>query len=656
MSCKYWLLFGSLTLSATQSVACSSKFSSCEARRTCPSGGASGTAGTAGTSTDGGEAGAAEGGAAGSDARGGTAGTADDGGSSGTAGDSNVDTELAIAPPTLTPAKTYVAFSAKIHASGASQYTWSITSGTLPAGLALQGEQSATLTIAGTATEAGQFPITISVTDGSITKSVDVTLVVTHSALFLSDRSAAGVNELFLTEIGGESAAAPVRLSGSLPTGGNVSSYAWSPDGSKVLYLATPVVGGAAELWVASLASPGTAQRVSAVGVSVSQMVWLRAGNVAAYTTSAGDTYLAELSGAIPGGSKLAVTGPGTPSALAPSPNGSSLTVGTSEFESSIGMDLQTVTYVTWSPTVPKAVKIYSRALADSSLTFSYDGRFGFNVNGWWDLSLAAPSYSNLGSTAGYYTSLSPGAQALLISESGSTRTLSVGVFEGGSLKTTVLAQGTACQFFPGPWSPDGNDAVFRCANDVRGIDQVATATVGTDFSLLPSGFLSNAFTDSTTVSWSPDSKWIALRADRDIDSQYDLYVVRWSAPGVAYNAHANSIGAGVTAWVFAPNSRSVAFVGGIAPQSNAGLYLTTLPTTGAPPTAALVSSPLNAVVQADINWLPGSRVITYRATVSDAAQLFAVPVAADGTAGTPVPVSGASGSGVTSYQLAPIR
>jgi hypothetical protein len=124
----------------------------------------------------------------------------------------------------------------------------------------------------------------------------------------------------------------------------------------------------------------------------------------------------------------------------------------------------------------------------------------------------------------------------------------------------------------------------------------------------------------------------------------------------VAYKPHANSIAPGVTTWAFAPNSQSVAFVGTIAPQNNLGLYLSKLPASGAPPTATLVSAPANAVVQTDINWLPGSHVLAYRAVVSGAAQLFAIPIAADGTAGSVISVSGTSVSGVSSFQLAPTR
>jgi len=345
MSYKYWLLFGSLAVGAAQAVGCSAKFHSCEERRNCPLGGASGMAGAAYAGKGGGEAGADEGGSAGEsgsaglDAHAGAAGTSDDAGDNagtggaagGTAGDSSVDTELEILPPTLAAGKTYVPFTGKVSASGAAHYSWSVTSGTLPAGLTLQGAQSATVTIAGTPAEAGQFPISLSVTDGSTTKAVDVALVITHSALFLSDRNVAGVNELFVTEIGAGSAAAPVRVSASIPAGGSVSSYAWSPDGSKVLYLATQSSGGAAELWVASLATPGIAQRVSAPGLSVSQIGWLGSGNIAAYATSTADAYLVDLSGATPGASKLAVTGSTITTTAGlqvygflPSPNGTS--------------------------------------------------------------------------------------------------------------------------------------------------------------------------------------------------------------------------------------------------------------------------------------------------------------------------------------------
>jgi putative Ig domain-containing protein/WD40 repeat protein len=658
MSYRYWLVFGSLALGAAQIVACSSPSSSCEAKLRCPAGGASGMAGAAGADDEQGEAGAEQAGKGGLGAQGGKPGVTDDAGEGGIAGEPSIETELELAEPTLAAGKTYVPFTAKLSASGATHYEWSIASGTLPAGLTLQGVQSATVTITGTPTEAGQFPFSLSVTDGATRKAVDVTLAITHSALFLSDRNTAGVNEIFVTEIGAATAAAPIRLSATIPLGGGVSSYSWSPDGSKVLYLASQSSGGATELWVASLAAPGTAQRVSAPGITVSQMVWLLSGNIAAYTTSAGDAYLVDLSGLIPGASKLAVSGPATPRSLTPSPDGSSLIV-----DNTVSFEQYALTSVSWAGGAPKSVT-FGPAGPVNTPTYSYDGHYGIanSLSGgkWWDFSSVSPMAATL-AAVDFSFSWSPNAEAVLyayteLGSSGPTgkMNLSRAVFDGGSVDATVLVAASTCSLGAASWSPDGKHGLFRCSNELRGIGNVVTARVGTDFSLLPSSYLANAFTDIPTVGWSPDSKWITFRADRDANNQYDLHLIRWSAPGVAHKAHANTVGAGVSNWSFAPSSQSVAFVGTIAPQTNAGLYLTQLPGSGAPPTATLISAPANATVQTDINWLPGSRVITYRATFSGAAQLFAVPVAADGTAGTAIPVSGVSGSGVTCYQLAP--
>lgn len=145
----------------------------------------------------------------------------------------------------------------------------------------------------------------------------------------------------------------------------------------------------------------------------------------------------------------------------------------------------------------------------------------------------------------------------------------------------------------------------------------------------------------------------MALRADRDTNDRYDLHLVRWSAPGIIYKPHANSEGAGVATWAFSPNSRFIAFSGSIAPQARAGLYVTQLPATGTPPDAQQVSD-ATATVQTDLGWLPGSRVLAYRANVSGKPQLLAATISRDGDASS-VPISGPSGT-VGSYQLSPSR
>lgn len=61
-----------------------------------------------------------------------------------------------------------VAYSANITAiNGTGNHTWSITSGTLPTGLALGASTTGTVSISGTPTQTGTFPITVQVTDST---------------------------------------------------------------------------------------------------------------------------------------------------------------------------------------------------------------------------------------------------------------------------------------------------------------------------------------------------------------------------------------------------------------------------------------------------------------------------------------------------------
>jgi hypothetical protein len=82
---------------------------------------------------------------------------------------------IAVSTTTLPPAAQGTPYTATVEASGGvPPYAWSLQSGALPAGIALDG---ATGTLSGTATESGDFPITIRVTDAaSETADVDLTI------------------------------------------------------------------------------------------------------------------------------------------------------------------------------------------------------------------------------------------------------------------------------------------------------------------------------------------------------------------------------------------------------------------------------------------------------------------------------------------------
>jgi hypothetical protein len=85
-----------------------------------------------------------------------------------------------IVQPVLFPANLNIAYGAYIGvAGGLAPYTWSVSSGTLPAGLALNGSTAATLGITGTPTALGSSTFTITVKDAnSATASVVLTVTV----------------------------------------------------------------------------------------------------------------------------------------------------------------------------------------------------------------------------------------------------------------------------------------------------------------------------------------------------------------------------------------------------------------------------------------------------------------------------------------------
>lgn len=95
---------------------------------------------------------------------------------------SDVD-PLQILTTTLGNATLGQAYGAQITASGGrGTYTWRVSQGALPDGLALGDAGSPATTLAGTPTASGQFAFTVEVSDGATTATVDLTLVVNESA------------------------------------------------------------------------------------------------------------------------------------------------------------------------------------------------------------------------------------------------------------------------------------------------------------------------------------------------------------------------------------------------------------------------------------------------------------------------------------------
>ncbi|HWX65383.1 MAG TPA: putative Ig domain-containing protein [Rhodanobacter sp.] len=134
---------------------------------------------------------------------------------------------IAISPPTLPHAQTGVAYSQALIASGGlSPYTFAVTGGTLPAGIAL----SSAGTLSGTPTEGGSHSITVTATDSNgDSGSIALTLVVDAPSIALAPASlvAANVGTSYSQGITASGGTAPYTFSlqsGSLPAGLTLAS------------------------------------------------------------------------------------------------------------------------------------------------------------------------------------------------------------------------------------------------------------------------------------------------------------------------------------------------------------------------------------------------------------------------------------------------
>ena len=106
----------------------------------------------------------------------------------------NIRGAVSITPPTLPGGQVSIPYSATLTATGGVlPYTWSVSSGSLPAGLTLTGNADNTATISGTPTTLGTSTFTIQVADaetppatgtsGSLSISIEGFVTITNTSL-----------------------------------------------------------------------------------------------------------------------------------------------------------------------------------------------------------------------------------------------------------------------------------------------------------------------------------------------------------------------------------------------------------------------------------------------------------------------------------------
>jgi len=375
-----------------------------------------------------------------------------------------------------------VSYSAKLAASGGIKpYTWSITQGSLPAGLTLV---PATGLIAGRPSIAGTTSFTAQASDSenpAITASANLSITVTVPPLAITTTSlpAATADVSYSAELAASGGIAPDTWSitqGSLPAGltlnattGAISGKPTAPGTTSITVMVSdaenPSAAASASLSISVTTAPlvittGSVLPTGSVGAPYS--VKLAAdGGLTPYSWSLA-------SGALPAGLKLHATGviSGTPASAA----ASTFTVQVSDAENpsvtlsatfSLGV-VATPLQVT-TATLPGATAgaAYSQSLAATGGVAPYT---------WSVTSGSLPDGLSLGASTGVIsgTPATPGTSTFTVTATDAgnpaataTATLTIAVVAPLTITTTSLPDATAGQAYSQPLSADGGVAPY---------------------------------------------------------------------------------------------------------------------------------------------------------------------------------------------------
>jgi uncharacterized protein YhjY with autotransporter beta-barrel domain len=285
---------------------------------------------------------------------------------------------LSVTPATQPTAHVGQAYTASFSTTGGvAPYSYAVTSGALPAGLALASNG----TLSGTPTQAGSFPVSIRATDstggsGPASSTLNTTLTVDADPLVLLPASPAltatyGVNSSIAFTSSGGSAPRTLSLTGALPAGMSFSA-------ASGLLSGTPTVTGSFPLTVAvtdSSATPVTTSRaytltIAAVTVTLAPATLPNGIVGTAYSASlsanggVGPYAFTVSAGALPQGLALSTTG-----AITGTPTRSGPATATVRATDANGMTGSLAYTVTVGDAAPVAVADTARTPANQAIT-----------------------------------------------------------------------------------------------------------------------------------------------------------------------------------------------------------------------------------------------------------------------------------------------
>lgn len=528
-----------------------------------------------------------------------------------------------------------VAYTTTLRASGAiGPLTWTVVEGLLPAGLTLA---PSTGVISGTPLGRAGSTFIVRASDG--TNTVDASLTIRAAqrwVAFLGDVAVDTFAELFVADISGVSPQPAQRISPVLGTGGNVVTYEFSPDGSRIAFRADADADNVFDLYVVDLlgATPSGAAKVNPTLPAASDVLdftWSRDGRYLAYRADQRadevfELFVSDVSGAAPTtpvlvNGPLVAGGDIVSSAYEFTPDNARIV-----YLADQDVDLMNELYIADVGTSTPTPRKVSQTLVSPTLS-DVTTPIVFSPNGRWVLYRADADVADQDEL--YMVDISRPAP-------GPARKVNGALIAAGDVLSTSFG-----------FSPDGAFVSYLADQSFDSGVQVfvvPTSSAGPGLARLVSPAITDGTLSVSDALWSPSGRRIAFRGDLTANDVFELYVVDVYAPApqalrlngpMVLNADL------LTGYQWLPNGDGVVYRSDEALDTQDQLYLARLTSAGAPTllnmTLGVSSDVDNFALSED-----GRRVLFMADPVTAADDnLFAVELVGAGAPTAPVQVNG---------------
>jgi Tol biopolymer transport system component len=421
---------------------------------------------------------------------------------------------------------------------------------------------------------------------------------------FRGDFTADGIQDLYVVDLTGPAPLAAVKVSGPLGVDQGVGSFGWSPDSRWITYQADQDIVDVLDQYVVNVSGPipGPPQKVSGTMVTGGDVGTDRfrfSPNSQKIIYSADqefdnlfDLFVVDLSSGTPS-QPLRVNGPLAPADADVEAAGFDFTADSMHVFYIADQDTINVTELYLvdvsgaTPGLP--VKLNGPLVAGGNVTPS---DVAMSPDGNWIAYIADQDVDAV-------------TELFLVDLRGPAPTAAA------KTSAPMVTAGDVTSF---AWSPDSTRILYNADQQIDAMNELYMVGVGGVQPLAPvkvnapfgPAFGTVLNTTPAGYAWSPDSTWVAYRAEANVDGALDLFVVPVDAAGPGAATQLNPVllaAADIDEFAFSPDSSNILFRGDTVVAGRVDLHLVNLLNGTPGPTESLVQPAIAGGAIGDAKW-----------------------------------------------------